>query len=429
MKKISYLLTAACTVWALTSCEADKDPVYHAPTEGSFTLYAPAMQDLYIELTEENTLELTTSGQPDYGYSAVAVYGAQMALSNDFSNPDKVYDLVPTNENLSKITLKQEDIAQGICELLGLDSEETYSTMFPDGFKSMPVYFRASCHLEGVEGSEVVSNVVSYNNILPYFAVSSPGYIYLVGNPEGWAGPNPENASHYASWRLFEPENAIGSKIYSGVFDLPAAPMFRFYTALTGWDDDSYGCQVDDNPIDFELVDGSFNHELIKGKGSYSFPDFPGGTVTIVVDMSTESAMTVTITTGEVSVFVPSYIWAFGNQFGDWTEPSEENAAALEPYRLVNSASAEAVYTASLPVAEGDIYFRFAYELAGWDGGTQWGIQEEDASILCEFSNNAFSGPYVNGKGSWQFVLPSDGKLNLAVDTENKTVSVEFVAD
>lgn len=431
MKKISYILTAACAVLAFASCSQDRDPKYHAPTEGSFLLYAPAMQDQYIVLAEGGTLELTTSGQPDYGYSAVANYGAQLSLSNDFSNPEAIYDLTPVDAHQSRIVLKQNDVAQGVCEILGLENEDTFNEMFPNGMPDMPLYFRATCSLSGVEGSEIISNVVSYNHITPYFAVAVPGYIYLVGNmtDNNWNEPSEGNASIYANWRLFEPENAIGSKVYSGVFELPAAPMFRFYTALTGWDADSYGYIVDDNATDFPEFTGeeSWTQSMIKGKGAYSFPNFPGGEVTIVVDMSVESNMTVTVTAGAVEVFVPKFIYAMGTVTDpQWIEPIEANADKYEPYKLFNSSAAEAVFTGSFAVPAGDTYIRFVYEFLGWDDG-QWGYQEPDESTSCTMSNNEYSSAYVKGKGAWQFSFDEAGTLEVAVDTDNETATFTFV--
>ena len=405
----------------MASCSQDRDPVYHAPAEGSFVLNVPAMQDQLIELTETGTLELTCS-QPDYGFAAAAVYSAQMSLTEDFATS---YDLTPVNENLAKMQVQQSEVATGYCELLGVTSEEDFQTQYPNGFEPTKIYFRAVCQIPGVESSRIESNVVSYNQILPYFNVAVPGYIYLVGAPEGWKGPDEANAAHYADWRLFEAADAIGSKVYSGVFDIPAgdSAMFRFYTALTGWDADSYGVQVDDNAVQFPdaFADGTFTHQLIKGKGSFWFPNWEGGKMTIVVDMSDPNNMVVTMTEGEVEVVTPMYIYGIGNQFGNWTEPSEANQAALTPYRLTSTDGGH-IYSATLPVTAGDLYMRFATELGGWDG-PQIGIQEVDESIECQFTNGAFTGPYVVGKGSWYFTIPEDCNISLTVDMDNQTVN------
>lgn len=420
MKKISLFLLAAATVLGFTSCQEDKEPVYQVPTQ--FELNEPAMADQYIELNDNGTLELVTS-QPDYGYSAVAKYSAEISLSEDFLNYEAI---TPTDEHQARMVFKQNDIALALCNLLGVDGEDSFKEMYPDGMPYMTVYFRAVCQLEGVGSSLIKSNVVSYNNIKGYLAVQTPGYIYLVGNPEGWSGPEASNAAHYAPWRLFEPDNAIGSHIYVGVFDLPAQPMFRFYTALTGWDADSYGSQVDDNPIDFELVDGSFTTTLIKGKGSFNFPNFGGGTVTIVVDMSDPNNMTFTMTEGESKPVISQYIYLVGSISG-WMAPGTDNSEAYKDFTLVCNDESN-VYTGSFAVTAGHVNFRFATELtdAGWDNPNQIGSQVEDADVPCSFTNGVYSGAYVSGKGNWAFDIDKDGLLTLTVDTNSQTVSFVF---
>ena len=419
MKKISLYIAMVCALIGMASCSQDRDPVYKAPT--SFVLNVPAMQNQLIELAEGNTLELVCS-QPDYGFAAAAVYSAQMSLTEDFAES---YDLTPLNENLAKMQIPQGSVATGFCELLGVTSEEDYQAKYPNGFDVTKIYFRAVCQLKGIENSRIESNVVSYNYIQPFFNVAVPGYIYLVGAPTGWNTPDESQTDHYAQWRLFEADDAIGSKVYSGVFEIPAgdSAMFRFYTALTGWDADSYGVQEPDEAVQFPdaFADGTFTNALVKGKGSFWFPNWEGGKMTIVVDMSDPNNMSVTMTAGEVEVVTPMYIYSIGNQFGNWTEPSEANQEALTPYRLTSRDGGH-IYQATLPITAGDLYLRFATELGGWDG-PQIGIQEPDESIDCEFNNGLFTGPYVPGKGSWHFIVPSDCNISLTVDMDNQTVT------
>ena len=60
------------------------------------------------------------------------------------------------------------------------------------------------------------------------------------------------------------------------------------HTSLTNWDTDSYGSQADDNPVDCSLdANNSYAGPMVKGKGSFSFPDWPGGLMSIRVDMNT----------------------------------------------------------------------------------------------------------------------------------------------
>lgn len=411
-------MSAACAALVMASCSLDRDPVLQTPT--TFVLNAPAMQDQYIELQAGNTLELVAS-QPDYGYSAVADYMAEMSLTEDFAQS---LEIKPADTHQTRMVLKQNDIALGICELAGVTDEATLNEKFPDGMKPMKVYFRAKCSLDGVTGSEITSNVVAYHQLLGYFAVPQPGYIYLVGSPEGWAGPTESNAAHYADWRLFEPKDAIGSGVYSATFDIPANPIFRFYTALTGWDADSYGSQVNDDPIQFpDFSSGSFTNPMVKGKGSFAFPNWPGGEMTITVDMSDMKNITLTCTAGKAEVVVAKYIYVVGNISG-WMAPGISNEAAYADYRLADR-TASGIYTGEFNVPAGELSFRFAMELndQDWNNDTQIGIQADDANVPCSFTNGSFNGPYVPGKGNWSFQLENDSKVSMTVDTNTQTVT------
>lgn len=416
-------MAATCAVLGMASCSQDRDPVLQKPTE--FVLNVPAMQNQYIELTDGNVLELVSS-QPNYGYSAVANYSAEMSLSEDFSTFETI---VPSDNHQARMNLKQADIATALCVLHGVDSEEAFATAYPDGVMPFEkVYFRAVCELEGVEGTRITSNVVAYDNIKGYFAVPVPGYIYLVGSPEGWAGPTESNADHYADWRLFEPADAIGSHVYVGTFEMPDAPMFRFYTQLTGWDADSYGYQEADESTDFPDVTGDYTGVLVKGKGSFNFPNVPAGKYTIVVDMSDMKNITFTMSAGEGgNVVVAKYIYMMGSLQG-WDEPSVANADKYQDYRLADR-TGTGIYIGEFDVPAGDWYVRFIPELAesnGWDA-PQWGAGVEDANNDAAFTNGTFSASYVVGKGNWLFHMDAAAKVSITLDTNNNTV--EFVTE
>ena len=279
-------LACLTAIAGLSSCSQDRDPVLQTPT--TFVLNTPALQDQYYQLTEGNTIELTCS-QPDYGYSAIVQYSAEVSLTEDFATFETLQSSTPTQ---TRLVYKDEDVAVALCKLHGFDSEDNYQDL-----PAEKVYFRAVAQLEGIEGTTIKSNVVSLNKVKFYFAVPQPGFIYLVGTPEGWAGPTEDNAAHYADWRLFEDDDAIGSGIYSAVFTIPADPTFRFYTALTGWDADSYGSQVDDSAMDFELTGNSGMAPMVKGKGSFHWTNWTTeGKMKIVVDMSIKDQYTVTVT-------------------------------------------------------------------------------------------------------------------------------------
>jgi hypothetical protein len=372
----------------------------------------PALQDQYLELTEDGTFELTCS-QPDYGYSAITNYSVEVSLTEDFAQYET---LTPTEPTVARMTLKDSDLAIALCNLYGFTSDETYQDLPADR-----VYFRTVAELSGVEGSQITSNVVYLNKVKFYLAVATPGYIYLVGAPEGWAGPTESNASHYADWRLYESNDAIGSKIYSGVFDIPAgSAMFRFYTALTGWDTDSYGSQSDDNPIEFS-IDGVFSNDLVKGKGSFSFPDWPGGQMTIIVDMSIENNYSITIMAGSQAVATPRYIYLVGSPEG-WAGPTEDQAEHYANWRLVDKTES-GVYTGTFDMPAAPM-FRFYTALTGWDADS-YGSQEDDNPIDYSITDGSFNGSLVKGKGSFNFPDWPGGQLTISVDMNNSTVSIK----
>lgn len=277
------LFFALVALLATSSCKQNTAPEYEEATE--FVLNRPAMAEQYYQLTPDGVFDLDWS-QPNWGFAAAAQYTIQASLSEDFAT--SVAAEAPAVFNLGdpvkscKVTVKMEDLATAICTLKGYKTEDDYVDE-PAG----AVYLRVVGNVPQIFNSEVVSNVIKLDQVKTYCAIQSPGKIYLVGAPEGWKGPDAAAAAHYADWALYEADDAIGSKIYYGTFEIPAGnAMFRFYTALTGWDADSYGSQVDDNPLDFEFVDGEFATTLVKGKGSFNFPNWPGGKMSITVDMN-----------------------------------------------------------------------------------------------------------------------------------------------
>lgn len=420
MKKISIFLALAATVLGFSSCSEDHEPVYKAPT--NFVLNEPVLQNQYIELAEGNTLSLVCS-QPDYGYSAVANYSAQVSLNADF---DEFKTIDNIDGHQARMTFKQEDVAVAICELLGLADEDSYKAMFPEGMTYMPVYFRAVCQLSGVESSLIYSNVVSYNYIKPYFAIATPGYIYLVGSPNNWPTPSESSAASLADWRLWEPDNGIGSKVYSGTFDLPAAPMFRFYTALTGWDNDSYGSQVDDKPVQYPEFtgEGEWDGKIVKGKGSFEFPNFAGGKVTIVVDLSNENEMKVKLVMGEYTPVVASYIYMVGNQ-ANWATPNEASQEIYDQWRLAD-VTGSGIYEATFDFTDStldEMYCRFYAALTGW-GAAQYAANPNDG----DNTPVELGMPYTTVTGEGCFVVPVAGlKIRVILDTNVPNVIFDIV--
>lgn len=282
MKKISILFACLVAVLSFTSCEADTEPRYNEPTE--FTLNTPALAAQYYELTENGTLDLSWS-QPDYGYAAAATYKVSVSLLEDFSEAMEL----STEHKLCYAQVSGREIAEAICKLRGIANEDDYTDE-----PARAVYFRVRAYINGIESSEIVSNVIKLDQVKEYCAIQSPGYIYLIGSVGGWTGPDAGNAGALAEWRLFEAADAIGSKIYSATFNMPAGSLtFRFYTELTGWDGGaSVGTQVDDNPITVDMSSGIYGGALVApGKGSIQVDNWDGSPMKITVDMNVKSVL------------------------------------------------------------------------------------------------------------------------------------------
>lgn len=412
MKKLASFIATIAAVAAFTACSYDDSPVLLKPTE--FKLNTPPFAEQLYQLTDEGQMQFTCS-QPDYGVGVETTYGLEISMTEDFAE-SRVIKL--TNPLSATLDFSTAEVNLAMLDMLGVVDEETWAP-FADN-RVMPLYVRANAQAAQVDYSKITSNVVKLPKVEIYYAIPTPGYIYLVGTPEGWVGPEEGNAEHYKDWRLFENETAIGSQVYSAVFDMPAAPIFRFYTALTGWDADSYGSQADDNPVDITLVDGENQSALVKGKGSFSFPEFAGGEMTVTVDMVN---MTVKFQAGAVEVHPTTYVYMVGNN-GGWAEPVE---GTYEDWKL-SCSDGSGIYSAtfnnvSLPAdAGGALYCRFYRALTGW-GAAQWASTTDENYDVTP----GVAAPTKDGEGCFKLSDAEGKNVNVVLNTNDNTVTFTFV--
>lgn len=411
MKKLSIFFAFLVAMCSLSSCVDDREPIYQDPT--AFQLNTPALADHLYQLSEDGTMEISWS-QPDYGYSAIVKYTVDIALTEDFAK----FESLDASYTTCVANLKEGDMAIAICKLQGYSKDNADSYNEPDPHA---LYIRVNAEIEGVETSKITSNVIKLNKVKGYKAIQAPGFIYLVGQPEGWAGPNASAAEHYEDWKLFEADDAIGSKIYTGVFNIKAGEaMFRFYSALTGWDQDSYGSQEADSPVDIALDnDGLFAGNIVKGKGSFNIPNWEGGSLKITVDLN---AMKVKFEKGGIDVTGKKFIYLVGAPEG-WAGPDEANKAHYDDWKLYDMED-NGIYTWTFNIEAGKFQFRFYKALTGWDGGDSMGSQEEDAPVELEWEDGvSMSGLSIPGKGSWADPTWNGGKVQITVNTVDELVS------
>lgn len=185
MKKFKYIFLGLIGLaLGVTSCEEteDENPVYQNPT--SFTLNDSPYRNALVELANTETIEITCS-QPDYGYTAAAEYAVQVSLDNNWDAAngfDEAAQTLGTKSGSCKIAIDANELAVAICSLMGVVDETAT-------FEPIPVYLRVKCSLPTVEGSDIVSNPIVLNKVLPYFALPSvelPTAMYMIGNFCNW---------------------------------------------------------------------------------------------------------------------------------------------------------------------------------------------------------------------------------------------------
>lgn len=415
--KLYTVLAAAAVMLGVASCDTPETPVMNKPTE--FKLNTPPFAQQFYALSEGATLEFTCS-QPDYGIGTAVHYSMEASLTEDFSA--NVFPMANIN-NSASISISATDLNLALCEALGVVDDDTWAAIADKSV--MPVYFRAIAQVGEVEWSRIVSNTVALPRVQVYYALKMPAYIYLVGSPSGWTEPNEDNAEHYRNWRLYEADDAIGSNVFSAVFDMPADPTFRFYTALNGWEKDFVGAAGgpnDDKDVDVALTDGVFEGALVATKDKYHFPDFAGGQMTITVDLN---KMTVKVQAGAQAVITTKYAYMVGNQTA-WKEPSEDNKAVYENWMLICD-NAEGLYKASFTLPDDmddNLYCRFYTTLPGWNGGSAlWAsVTGKDYPVT-----PGVAAPAIPGEGCFMLEGAKGETISVVIDSNANTVTFDFV--
>lgn len=421
MKKFFILTALAATaMMGFTACEDDKDPVLQKPAEGSFVLNEPVFANEQYVLTPGGSMVLTTS-QPDYGFTASVTYSVELRLTDG----GEIKTIKPETPTDAMIRLSDESVSAALCELLAVEDEGQLAELCP-----LPVEMRAVAQIESYENTRIESNWVTFKSVTPYFAVPTPGFIYLAGSPGGWTAPEAQNEASFAEWRLFEPTNAIGSQIYTGVFNIPAGDVyFRFYTALEGWDKNSWGPNEDsgvekaeDNGAynviydwDFE---GEFSQPMEECKNNFVFKGWTGGEMTLTVDFSGKAPI-LTVQAGSHQTTITKYVYMVGNN-GGWAEPS---GSAYDDWRLADS-NESGVYTGTFDMAGfsadgGTLYCRFYQELTGW-GAAQWSSDPNGGNVDVVLGQPM---PTFQGEGCFVVADVTDKTVSVSLDTNANTVT------
>ena len=280
--KSGLLFAAFAMLFAACDSDRDDNPTLGPNhTANTFVVNQSPLADQYIQLTADNTVNLTWS-QPNYGVNTVVNYKIEVGMGG-------TWEQLETSFTSCEANISGEEIAKAICKIDGFKTEDDY---VPMGFRQVDMRVTANIQTTAsdvVPGTTITSNVVSFNHMAAYCNIPSKGTLWVIGNCCGWPEPSAGNKDKLVEGNWFIMETEIGSGVYNGTVTMPEGDLtFRFYGKLTGWDGgDSYGFQVDDAATEFEFgSDGVFNGSILKGKGSYTFLGFPGGDLELTVDLN-----------------------------------------------------------------------------------------------------------------------------------------------
>lgn len=184
--KSALLVVMSLTLMTACSDDNDSNPTIQSPTE--FKLNTPALENTPIDLANSSKIMLTCS-QPNYGYTASVQYTVQVATDENMT------DAVELSETSSsaKVAINADLLASALTNIY-VEKGKTEAD-FPMDVKA---YFRLKANIvtsngNVVEGTEILSNVVSLNKIHLLFSlppVNLPSHVYTVGNFCDWKWDN-----------------------------------------------------------------------------------------------------------------------------------------------------------------------------------------------------------------------------------------------
>lgn len=181
---IKSALLVVMSLFLMTACSDDNDsnPTIQSPTE--FKLNTPALQNTPIDLANSSKIMLTCS-QPNYSYTASVQYTVQVATDENMTD---AVELSETSTS-AKVAINASSLASALTNIF-VEKGKTEAD-FPMDVKA---YFRLKANIvtsngNVVEGTEILSNVVSLNKIHLLFSlppVKLPSHVHIVGNFCDW---------------------------------------------------------------------------------------------------------------------------------------------------------------------------------------------------------------------------------------------------
>lgn len=180
--KSALLVVMSLTLMTACSDDNDSNPSIQTPTE--FKLNTPALENTPIDLANSSKIILTCS-QPNYGYTASVQYTVQVATDENMTDAVELSE----TSNSAKVEIDANLLASTLTNIY-VQKGKTEAD-FPMDVKA---YFRLKANIvtsngNVVEGTEILSNVVSLNQIHLLFSlppVNLPKNVYVTGSFCDW---------------------------------------------------------------------------------------------------------------------------------------------------------------------------------------------------------------------------------------------------
>ncbi len=178
MKNRILFTVFSAVLLLFAACESDRDSNPTLTVPESFELNIPAISQSVYNLDISDFVELSCT-QPDYGYTAPAVYSVEVSMTEDFA----VAEILPSVYSTAKMNVVSNEVAVAITNLK--IAEGLIDTDFP---LTTTVYIRLISNLSNTDAM-VYSNPIALNVYLSFSLppIVFPESMYLVGDHCGWS--------------------------------------------------------------------------------------------------------------------------------------------------------------------------------------------------------------------------------------------------
>jgi hypothetical protein len=204
MKKLSFLASLLMGTLFFAACDADRDDnpkLDLTKTQDPIQLNTPIFAGGTYDLDYTDSIEFTCTA-PNYGFPATVTYVVQLSMSEDMAKPNEL----PSTFSSNRMVVPGKELAIATTKQ-ALDKLALKQDQFPI---ESPVYVRIRAFIDGVEGSETLSNVIKLNKVRTKFAlpdVEMPNPLYVCGKftDNDWEKAVPSVPLHSAPsthWRM-----------------------------------------------------------------------------------------------------------------------------------------------------------------------------------------------------------------------------------